>query len=69
MSKRLVVSASTHQLIEAHSRTGFVYPVQKTADGRFIIDLDDEVVAELAAIDLDPETAIRIACSGQLGRA
>ena len=69
MSKRIVVSPSTHDMISAHSRSGFVYPVQKTADGNFLIDLDEEVLVRLANIDPDPETAIRTLCSGQMGRA
>lgn len=67
--KTLIISAATHALLSAHSTTGLVYPVRKQSDGRFVIDVDDEVEARLAAIDADPDRAIEILCTTGVGRA
>ena len=63
------ISAASHALLSARSSTGFIYPVRKQSDGRFLIEVDDEVMARLDAIDQDPDLAIAIACSGLVGNA
>lgn len=67
--KTITISATSYALLSAHARNGMIYPVQKQADGRFVIELDDEVATHLSAISSDPDSAIAILCSTGVGRA
>ncbi len=70
MSRSIAVSQATIDLLAAHVTPGKVLGVGlRLPDGRWAIDVDDEVFAQLSAIDPDPETAIRMACTRQMGRA
>lgn len=58
MTARRIISAASVAILEAHSATGVVAGVQALEDGRFAVELDDDVAAALDDIDSDTDAAI-----------
>lgn len=63
---RITVSNATREMLAARSPTGQLSERDSTClpDGRWQIDIDDDLAHVLAAIDPDPETAICQALAG-----
>jgi hypothetical protein len=57
----ITINAATLQRLDAHSISGRTVGARKLPDGRYQIDLEDDVVAAMQRIDPDPDRAIGIA--------
>lgn len=70
MSVSIAVSAQSIELLRAHVAPGKQLATGiRLPDGRWAIEVDEEVLAHLNAIHLDPDQAIRILCSTWVGHA
>jgi len=69
--KVLRISPASRALLDAQVLPGKVPadPVRAPDGVGFLISVDEEVFARLAALSDDPDEAIRLACTGHLGRA
>lgn len=64
------VSARSRELIEAQVRPGArLQPARPRADGRFDVEVDEDVLQALEALDPDIDRAILRLCSTGVGHA
>lgn len=69
--KVIRISAATRELLAAHALPGKSLAegvLAPDGDG-FVVALEDDVFARLEQLSDDPDEAIRLACTHQLGRA
>lgn len=64
----IAITEEARALLEAHAIGQMVGGI-RLPDGRFAIDVEDDVHAMLVALDPDMSMAVKLACSKQFGRA
>lgn len=65
--KTISISPESHDLLMAHG--AFDPAVIRKSDGRYLIEIDEEVDAALQMIDDNPDKAIYRMCTTGVGRA
>lgn len=67
---KVIISAASRALLAAHVLPGRqLADLPALPDGRFEVDLDEEVFWHLSALDPDPDRAIAQLCSTGVGHA
>ena len=66
---KIVIMEATFNLLWAHSGTDGILEHKDLPDGRIEIEVDSEVLERLRKLDSDPEKAIRMLCTKQMGHA